>query len=159
MRATNRLIVSMLVVAALAVAFWMLLLAPKRQEASELSEQASQLQTTLAESQAKETEAIAAKQAFPTDYQQLVVLGKAVPASDNTSSLLVELNQIADRSKVKFNSIQLGEGSGEEAAAAVTTVPTAPAGTPASAPATPPRPRSPPRCCRSARRSAPPGSP
>ncbi len=62
------------------------------------------------------TEAIAAKREFPTDYHQLVVLGKAVPASDETASLLVELNQIARNSKVKFNSIQLNSGGGESEA-------------------------------------------
>jgi Tfp pilus assembly protein PilO len=126
MTSANRLIVSMLVVVALAVAFWMLAIAPKRQEASDLAEQASTLRTSLAESQSEVTEAIAAKREFPTDYQQLVVLGQAVPPSDETSSLLVEVNQIARNSKVKFNSIKLGTsgGEGESAAAATTTTPT-----------------------------------
>ena len=78
MSSSNRLIVSILVVAALAIAFWMLALSPKREEADELSGQVSQLQTSLAEAQAKVTEAAAAKREFPTDYRQLVVLGKAV---------------------------------------------------------------------------------
>ena len=95
MKSANRLIVSMLVVAALAVAFWLLALGPKRQEANQLAGQVNQLQASLAESQTKATEAVAARRQFPIDYQQLVVLGKAVPPSDETSSLLVELNQIA----------------------------------------------------------------
>jgi Tfp pilus assembly protein PilO len=136
MTSANRLIVSMLVVAALAVAFWMLAIAPKRQEASDLAEQASTLRTSLAESQSEVTEAIAAKREFPTDYQQLVVLGQAVPPSDETSSLLVEVNQIARNSKVKFNSIQLSSGGGESesAAAATTTTPT-PVGSSSAVPA------------------------
>lgn len=127
MTSQNRLIVSILVVVALAVAFWMLALGPKRQEASDLTEQLSALHTSLAESQSKVAEAVSAKREFPTDYQQLVVLGKAVPPSDETSSLLVELNQIARDSKVKFNSIQLGVGGGEgeSAPAATTTTPEA----------------------------------
>lgn len=134
MSLSNRLIVSILVVVALAVAFWMLALTPKRQEASELAEQLSTLHTSLAESQSKTAEAVSAKREFPTDYQQLVVLGKAVPPSDETSSLLVELNQIARNSKVKFNSIQLGAGGGEgeSAPAATTTTPTPAAGSTSS---------------------------
>ena len=157
MKSANRLVVSMVVVAALAVAFWVLALGPKRQEADKLAGQVSQLHASLAESQAKATEAVAARRQFPTDYQQLVVLGKAVPPGDETSSLLVELNEIANRSKVSFDSIQLGTGSGESASAPTAT--TSPhdirwrlRGDRAR------RPRPPPRCCRWARRSAPPGS-
>ncbi|HEV7398792.1 MAG TPA: hypothetical protein VGN84_00840 [Solirubrobacterales bacterium] len=124
MTSSNRLIVSFLVVAALAIAFWMLALGPKREEADELSGQVEQLHLSLAEAESKVTEAAAAKREFPADYRQLVVLGQAVPASDETSSLLVELNQIAAESKVKFDSIQLN-GTGE------TSTPTA------AAPATP----------------------
>jgi Tfp pilus assembly protein PilO len=113
MKATNRLIVSILVIAVLAVAFYMLALGPKRQEASDLTAEAEQGRQALVESRAKLAEATAAKQDFPVDYEQLVVMGKAVPGSDDTSSLLVELNRIAKRSEVKFDSIQLGSGSGE----------------------------------------------
>lgn len=123
---SNRLIVSILLVAALAIGFWMLALGPKREEASELSGQVEQLQTTLAEAQSKAAEAAAARHAFPADYRQLVVLGQAVPAGDETSSLLVELNTIAGAAGVRFNEIQL-ESSGEAAATpAPEPVPTAP---------------------------------
>lgn len=117
MSASNRLIVAILAIAALAVAFWVLALSPKREQADELGSQVSQLEASLAEAQSKVAEATAARRAFPADYHQLVVLGQAVPASDETSSLLVELQHLATRSKVKFNSIQL-EGSGEQSAAA-----------------------------------------
>jgi Tfp pilus assembly protein PilO len=127
MKASNRLIVAILAIAALAIAFWVLALSPKREEASELSAEAAQLRTALSEAQAKAVEAATAKRAFPTDYRHLVVLGQAVPAGDETSSLLVELNRIADKAKVSFSGIQL-EGSGE------TSAPVAPA---ESAPATP----------------------
>ncbi len=139
MKSANRLIVSMLVVAALAVAFWVLALGPKRQEDEKLAGQVSQLHVSLAESQTKATEAVAARHQFPTDYQQLVVLGKAVPPSDETSSLLVELQQIAKRSKVSFESIQLGAGSGESSSAsapAATTAPTTAGGSTATVPPT-----------------------
>ena len=105
----------------------MLALGPKREEASELSGQAEQLQTALAEAQSKAAEAATARRAFPTDYHQLVVLGQAVPAGGETSSLLGELNTIAGAAGVRFDEIQL-EGSGEASA---------PVPTPEVAPATP----------------------
>jgi Tfp pilus assembly protein PilO len=130
MNSSNRLIVSILVVAAAAIAFWMLALGPKREEASELSAQVGQLQASLAEAQSKATEAAAAKRDFPADYRQLVVLGKATPGNDETASLLVELNHVADDSRVKFESIQLNE-TGE------TVAPPAPEAAPTTPPASP----------------------
>jgi Tfp pilus assembly protein PilO len=139
MKSSNRLIVSILVIAALAVAFFVLALNPKRQEASELSAEANQLSLSLAESRSKVAEAVEARHDFPVDYQQLVVLGQAVPPIDDTSSLLVELNQISKRSNVRFESIQLSAGSGESlppAPATVTPAPAAPTeGTPGAVPA------------------------
>lgn len=133
MGSSNRLIVSILVVAAIAVAFWVLALSPKREEADKLGAEVEQQQVALSEARTKAVAAVAAKRAFPADYRQLVVLGKAVPDGDETSSLFVELSHISDRSKVKFESILLN-GSGESAPEAPAPA-TAPA--PESAPATP----------------------
>jgi Tfp pilus assembly protein PilO len=145
MKSSNRLIISILAVAAIAIAFWMLALGPKRGEADKLSSQVSELQVSLAGAQAKVTEAVAAKQEFPADYRQLVVLGKAAPAGEDTASLLVELNHIAEHSGVKFESIMLNAEGGEESATAPAAAPApvapsaeaAPSGVPAAA-TTPP---------------------
>lgn len=111
---STRTIIAILVVVGLAVAFWMLLLSPKREEASELSAEVGQLQATLAESQSKIATGEAARREFPRNYRQLVVLGKAVPASDESASLLIQLNHIADRSQIKFESLQVGTPNGSE---------------------------------------------
>lgn len=123
MSASNRLIVSILAVTALAIAFWMLLLGPRREEASELASQVESLQISLAEAEAKAARAEEARREFPADYRKLVVLGQAVPASDETSSLLVELNRIATDSGVTFDSLLLTGGS--ETPAPVATAPPA----------------------------------
>jgi Tfp pilus assembly protein PilO len=123
---SNRLIVSILVVAALAIGFWMLALSPKRQEADKLAGQAEQLQVALTEARGKALEAATARREFPSDYKQLVVLGKAVPDGAETPSLFVDVNHVANQSKVKFNSINLEEGG--EAAESVA-APVAPATT------------------------------
>jgi Tfp pilus assembly protein PilO len=114
--ANNKLIVSMAVVAALAVAFWMLALSPKRKEASELSDQVSQAHESLAQHRSEVALAEQARREFPVAYQQLVVLGKAVPGDDDTPSLLVQVNRIAEHSKVQFQTIKLSAaGGGAEA--------------------------------------------
>lgn len=136
MRSANRSIVAILLVAALAVGFWMLLLGPKREKAHELSSQVDSLEVSLAEAQSRVNEATAAKRDFPADYRQLVVLGQAVPANDETSSLLVELNDVAARSRVSFDSFTLsagGEGGAEAAAPEAPPAPAAPAGDPSGA--------------------------
>lgn len=138
MNTTNRLIVSILGIGILAVAFFMLALNPKREEASKLSGEAEQVRLALAESRSKAAEAVEARREFPADYRQLVVMGEGVPASDDTSSLLVELNRIAERSDVDFESIQLGASSGEAlpaAAPAATPTPAPTAGAPGAVPA------------------------
>jgi len=115
--ANNKLIVAMVAVAALAVAFWMLALSPKRKEASELSQQVSQARESLAQHRSEVQIAEEAKREFPVAYQQLVVLGKAVPGDDDTPSLLVQVNRIADHSKVRFQTIKLNTSGGGEASA------------------------------------------
>lgn len=118
MNASNRLIVSILAIAGIAVAFWVLALSPKREQADELGSQVEALQVSLSEAQSQVIAAEAARQQFPADYHQLIVLGQAVPASDETSSLLVELEHVASATKVSFNSIQLEESGAETEATA-----------------------------------------
>jgi len=108
-------IVAMLVVAALAIAFWVLLLSPEREEAAKLGTQIEQVESSLSQHEAEVSAGEEARKQFPVDYQKLVVLGKAVPAGDETASLLVQVSGIAKRSHVQFKDISLGAegGSGE----------------------------------------------
>jgi Tfp pilus assembly protein PilO len=132
MSSANRLIVSILVVAGLAVAFWMLALSPKQEKADELSAEVETLNVSLSQAQSTVAAAEEAKREFPTDYRQLIVLGEAVPGGDETSSLLVELNKIAAQSEVEFQGIQLNSNGEGEAVAAP--VPAPPAETPEGEP-------------------------
>lgn len=114
MRSSGRLIASILVVVGLAIAFWMLAISPKREEADRLGAEVEQLTSSVEATRSEIAAATAAKQSFPADYRQLVVLGQAAPAGDETASLLVELEAIANASGVEFKSIQLSSsGSGE----------------------------------------------
>jgi Tfp pilus assembly protein PilO len=110
---TSRLIVAMVAVAALAGAFWMLALSPKRKEASELSTQVTQAREALSQHQGEAAQAEEAKRQFPHNYEQLVVLGKAAPGDDDAASLLVQLNRIAEATRVRFQTLSLSAASGE----------------------------------------------
>jgi Tfp pilus assembly protein PilO len=127
MSSATRPIVAILVVAAAAVAFWTLVLGPKRDEAGKLGDQVAQLQTSVEQARGELARAQTARRTFPAAYHQLVELGQAVPASDETPSLLIELQALAVSSGVSFDSIQL-EGSGEAAPEAAV-APSAPAET------------------------------
>jgi Tfp pilus assembly protein PilO len=113
MGSSTRPIAAILVVAVAAIAFWTLALSPKRDEADKLAKQAETLSANLESARSELTQATAARRTFPTAYHQLVELGQAVPSTDETPSLLVELSQIADESGIKFDGMQLeGEGEG-----------------------------------------------
>jgi Tfp pilus assembly protein PilO len=117
MGSSTRPIVAIVVVAAVAIAFWQLALSPKRDEIDRLGTQIESLHASIAAAQSELAQGTAARHEFPTAYHQLVELGQAVPSTDETPSLLVELGQLATESGVEFDSIQL-EGSGEGIASA-----------------------------------------
>jgi hypothetical protein len=120
-KTTDRTILSVVAVVGLIAAFWFLILAPKRQEASDLDTQVSTLETSVA---AQESDAAAAAQSktdFKTNYKKLVTLGKAIPVDADTPSLLTQLQTLSDKSNVVFQSITLGGASGGAAAPAATT--------------------------------------
>jgi len=112
-KTTNVLIGAMLLVAAVAAAFWILALSPKRDEAGKLDAKVEQLESSLSQHEAEIAASEEARRHFPTDYEHLVVLGKAVPSDDETPSLLVQLSHIADKAGVRFQTLAL-EASGSE---------------------------------------------
>jgi Tfp pilus assembly protein PilO len=125
MKSTNGLIVAMLGIGLLIAAFWILALSPKREEAAELGTQVEELNSSLVVHRQEAAIAAESREDFPANYQHLVVLGKAVPGDDDTASLLVQVNRIAEGAGVKFRDIQLAAAGGETeappAAAAVAT--------------------------------------
>jgi Tfp pilus assembly protein PilO len=115
MNANNKVVVSSLAVVVLAIGFWMLLLSPKRSEVSKLDQQITQQEETLSIHRSEMERGLEAERAFPEQYQQLVVLGKAAPAEDDTASLLVQLNRIARGAHVRFETFALSPAAGGEA--------------------------------------------
>jgi hypothetical protein len=108
-----------------------MVLSPKRDEAGKLGEEITELEASVAAAEDSAAVAAEAEEGYGENYHRLVVLGKAVPEDANTSSLLVELQELADASKVDFRSISLSENAGAADAGAVATPP------PLTAPTTP----------------------
>jgi Tfp pilus assembly protein PilO len=104
---STHLIVAMLVIAAVAIVFWVMLLSPKREEASKLETNIDAVESELSQHQAEVVEGERAREEFPVAYQRLVVLGKAVPANDDIASLLVQVNRLSRGAGSSFRNLTL----------------------------------------------------
>jgi Tfp pilus assembly protein PilO len=107
MRRSELTIVLALAVAGMIAAFWLIVISPKRDEAASLKQDIDGLQSSVDQAQQAAAAGEQARQDFEVNYRRLVVLGKAVPADGDQAGLLVQLQQLADRSGVGFQSIDL----------------------------------------------------
>jgi len=107
MRRTELTILLSLAVAGMIAAFWLVMISPKRDQAASLKQDVDGLQSSLEQAQQAAAAGEQARQDFEVNYRRLVVLGKAVPADGDQAGLLVQLQRLADRSGVGFQSIDL----------------------------------------------------
>jgi Tfp pilus assembly protein PilO len=123
----DKVILASLALVGLLAAFYFMVLSPKREKASELGDEITQLQASIDQQKEIASFAEAARQDFPRFYGRLVVLGKAVPDQADQASTIVQLSQIASRTGVEFRSIKVSEGgAGADVAAPPATAPTTP---------------------------------
>jgi hypothetical protein len=128
MKSSDRTILLMLGVLGVVAAFWFLLLAPKRQQASDLETDVANLQAEVTQAEQAAAAGAVAKEDFSKNYRELISLGKAVPVDADTPSLLTQLETLSSNVDVSFRSITLSGGSTETVAPApTTTTPTDPA--------------------------------
>ena len=112
------------IVAAVAVGgYWKFALAPKRQEAAALEQQVIEAQTQLGQTRATIASYRDAKGQYQANRATVVRLGKAVPADDDTRSLVVQLDAAAKRSGIDFDNVDIS-ARGPAAATAGTTAAT-----------------------------------
>jgi Tfp pilus assembly protein PilO len=111
------------------VAYWFLLLSPKREEAStastKLQEQVERRDSARAAMSAADVD----KTDFASDYGEIVRLGKAIPARVDMPSLLVQLDRAADGTGITFTKISAGPRIAATPAASTPPADGAPAGT------------------------------
>jgi Type II secretion system (T2SS), protein M len=104
------------------VAYWFLLLAPKREEATTAGTELTTQQQRVEDARAQLQAAQGAKQTFDASYAQVVRLGKAIPSTVDMPSLLVQLDAAAAGTGIMFTKIK----TGERVEGATTTTTTAP---------------------------------
>jgi Tfp pilus assembly protein PilO len=91
------------------VAYWFLLLAPKREEATTAKNDLATQQARLESARVAAQTAEGAKQEFDASYAQIVRLGKAIPSTVDMPSLLVQLDAAAAGTGIRFTKIATGD--------------------------------------------------
>jgi hypothetical protein len=123
-----RILLAVVLVAGAGFGYWHFLLGPKRVQADALARKAATAQAELAQDQATLATYQKARAEYASNFATVVRLGKAVPADDDTRSLVVQLGAAASRSGVDFSSVQLNASAAAPA----------PTGTPGAATNLPP---------------------
>jgi hypothetical protein len=110
--ARDRIVLDVVAVVAAIAGAWMLVIAPKRNEAARLTTQVQAVQGQLSTAQGQLATGLAARGKFSTDYAQLASLGEALPQDDEVPSLIYQIQNAASHSGISFGSLQMGSTSG-----------------------------------------------
>jgi Tfp pilus assembly protein PilO len=124
----DRKIVLALIPIVAIVAYWFLLLAPKRQESAKIRDQLTQAQAVRDTAQQKASSLAGAKRSFAADYATVIRLGKSIPTSVDMPSLLVQLDRAARGTGIKFTDVKAGTRTASTTPAPASTGSTPPGG-------------------------------
>jgi Tfp pilus assembly protein PilO len=116
-----RLLLGVVLIAAAAGGYWKFLLAPKRADAADLANKISISQAEVQQARSELASYQKAKSEYRDNYAKVIRLGKAVPADDDTRSLVVQVDAAAKRSGVDFDNIDLVASAGGSATSNVAT--------------------------------------
>ncbi|MBA2763245.1 MAG: type 4a pilus biogenesis protein PilO [Thermoleophilaceae bacterium] len=108
MTSRDRKVLAVLLAVGILLGYWFLLLAPKREQAATAAAEVATQEQRLQAVQAQLMTLTAAKATYAEDYTAIVRLGKAIPSSVDTPSLLIQLQEAADGSKIDFSSFKAG---------------------------------------------------
>jgi hypothetical protein len=107
MTARDRKVLAIVCVLAAIAGSWLLVLGPKRSQASKLGAQVTAAQAQLNAARAQVAAGEAARSTFASSYTTLARLGEAVPSDDNVPSLIYQVQGAADSSRVDFRNLTL----------------------------------------------------
>jgi len=93
----------------LLAAYWFLLLAPKREDAAKASKELTKQSERRDSARSAANAARGAQTDFAADYGEIVRLGKAIPASVDMPSLLVQLDRAAAGTGIRFTRVAQGD--------------------------------------------------
>jgi hypothetical protein len=124
----DRNMIAVVLVLATIAASWLLVISPKRDQASKLAKQITGEQTQLTSARSEIAAGEAAKSSFASNYAAVARLGEAVPADDDVPSLIYQLQSAASATNVDFRSLQVSGNGASAAAASTAKAPTLPPG-------------------------------
>jgi hypothetical protein len=113
----DRIVILVLVAAAAIAGFWFMVFAPKRAEASKLATELSAVRQKEATAQQDIAAGVAARAAYGHNYAVIARLSEAVPADDNSPSLVFQLDSAAKHAGVDFRSLKLTQSAASAASA------------------------------------------
>lgn len=116
----NKLLIPAIVAVAAIAAFWFLVLTPKREQITKLDADIAAQESAASQSEQLVLAYTKAKDNYRENYTMVARLGKAVPGDDDVRSLLVQIGDAAERSKVTFRNLNV-TGGGTPAAGTATT--------------------------------------
>jgi Pilus assembly protein, PilO len=119
------------------VAYWFLVLAPKRSDATAAKDELATQQARLDTARDNLQTAQGAKENFDASYAQVVKLGKAIPSTVDMPSLLVQLDAAAAGTGIRFTKIKAGPRTAAAVATTTTTTPAPAAGSESGTTGTP----------------------
>ena len=112
MSVRDRAIIAVVGLVVAILAPWLLVIQPKRDQATKLQSQIDAVQSQLAGVRTQLAAGNHARQAFASSYSALIRLGEAVPTDDNTPSLIYQLQSAAKSTGVNFQSLTFNAGQG-----------------------------------------------
>ena len=111
MTARDRTVIMVVLALGAIVAGWLLVVSPKRSQASALGGQVTSVQSQLTSARSQVAAGEEARTAFAGQYAQLARLGEAVPPSDDIPSLIYQVQSAAQAAHVSLRALQLSPGS------------------------------------------------
>ena len=93
---------------AMVLGYWFVVLGPKRGEASDLGARLAVVEKKRDAAKAESAQLEGSKNTYAKDYETVVRLGKAIPATLDMPSLIVQLDAAADGTGIRFKKIRAG---------------------------------------------------
>jgi hypothetical protein len=122
----DRRIILIIVPIVLILAYWFVLLSPKRADLKTAQSAQQHAESARDQAVAQAAQLEHARQTFAADYAAVVRLGKAIPDNVDAPSLLIQLDRASNGTHIDFNSVTFGGRS----AATVATAAAAPTQSP-----------------------------
>ena len=110
MGGSDRTVLIVVPLVALALGFWLLVIGPKRSDSADLQTQIDGLNASISAAEAQVASAEAARDQFPKTYAKLVTLGRAVPEDGDQATFINDMANIGKSNNVQFRDFALTGG-------------------------------------------------